>query len=121
MTVFEKGDRIGGLLRYGIPDFKMEKATHRPPHGADGGGRRRVQSPTRTSAHNVPVEDLRKEFDAILLDRRRRSSPRDLKVPGRELKGIHFAMEFLPQQNNVRWRGDRLESQRRFWPPASAS
>jgi glutamate synthase (NADPH/NADH) small chain len=97
VTVFEKADRIGGLLRYGIPDFKMEK------HHVD----RRLEQMTaegvefRTRAHvggNVPVRDLRKEYDAILVAIGA-EAPRDLKVPGRELKGIHFAMDFLPQQN----------------------
>jgi glutamate synthase (NADPH/NADH) small chain len=97
VTVFEKADRIGGLLRYGIPDFKMEK------HHID----RRLEQLTAegvrfvTRAHvgrNVPVEDLRKEFDAILIAVGA-EQPRDLRVPGRELKGIHFAMDFLPQQN----------------------
>lgn len=97
VTVFEKADRIGGLLRYGIPDFKMEKSI------LD----RRLEQMTaegvifQTKSHvgqNVPVEDLRKEFDAILLTGGA-EAPRDLKVAGRDLKGIHFAMEFLPQQN----------------------
>jgi glutamate synthase (NADPH/NADH) small chain len=97
VTVFEKADRIGGLLRYGIPDFKMEK------HHID----RRLEQMTaegvefRTRAHiggNVPVKALRKEYDAILIAIGS-EAPRDLKVPGRELKGIHFAMDFLPQQN----------------------
>ena len=97
VTVFEKSDRIGGLLRYGIPNFKMEK------HLID----RRLEQMRaegvefETNAHvggNVPVEDLRREFDAILLAGGA-EQPRDLNVPGRELKGIHFAMEFLPQQN----------------------
>ncbi len=97
VTVFEKADRIGGLLRYGIPDFKMEKTVL---------DRRLAQMVAegvvfQTSAHvggNIRAKDLRKEFDAILLAGGA-ESPRDLKVPGRELKGIHFAMEFLPQQN----------------------
>ena len=97
VTVFEKNDRIGGLLRYGIPNFKMEK------HLID---RRMEQMRAEgvkfeTNAHvggNVPVEDLRREFDAILLAGGA-EQPRNLNVPGRELKGIHFAMEFLPQQN----------------------
>ena len=97
VTVFEKADRVGGLLRYGIPDFKMQKDL------ID----RRIEQMTaegvafQTRAHvggNVPVEDLRKEFDAILLAGGA-EQPRDLRVPGRELKGIHFAMDFLPQQN----------------------
>jgi len=97
VTVFEKADRIGGLLRYGIPDFKMEKQVL---------DRRLDQMIAegvvfQANAHvgqNVPVEDLRKNFDAILLAGGA-ESPRDLKVPGRELKGIHFAMDYLPQQN----------------------
>jgi len=108
VTVFEKSDRIGGLLRYGIPNFKMEK------HLID----RRLEQmsaegvelrPNSHVGHNVPVEDLRKEFDAILLSGGAEHS-RDLKVPGRELKGIHFAMEFLPQQNKV-CEGDTVANQ----------
>jgi glutamate synthase (NADPH) small chain len=108
VTVFEKADRIGGLLRYGIPDFKLEKNI------VD----RRLEQMTsegvrfQTNAHvgaGVPVEDLRKEFDAILLAGGS-EAPRDLKVPGRELKGIHFAMEFLPQQNKCN-AGDAVANQ----------
>jgi len=108
VTVFEKSNRIGGLLRYGIPNFKMEK------HLID----RRIQQmaaegvefkPNSHVGHNVPVEDLRKEFNAILLSGGAEHS-RDLKVPGRELKGIHFAMEFLPQQNQV-CEGDTVANQ----------
>jgi glutamate synthase (NADPH/NADH) small chain len=97
VTVFEKNDRIGGLLRYGIPDFKLEK------HVLDRRLSQMEQEGVKFQlrAHvgqNVPVEELRTEFDAILLAGGA-ESPRDLPVPGRELKGIHFAMEFLPQQN----------------------
>ena len=108
VTVLEKSDRLGGLLRYGIPDFKMEK------HHID----RRVDQMTsegiefRTRAHvggNVPVKDLLSEYDAMLLAGGS-EWPRDLNVPGRELKGIHFAMEFLPQQN-MRVAGDTVENQ----------
>jgi len=97
VVVFEKADRVGGLLRYGIPDFKLEKRIIE----------RRVALMEaegiefRTGAHvgvNVPIEDLRKEFNVILLTGGA-EHPRDLRVPGRELKGVHFAMEFLPQQN----------------------
>jgi glutamate synthase (NADPH/NADH) small chain len=108
VTVFEKSDRPGGLLRYGIPDFKMEKQVldrRLEQMMAEG-----VRFQTR--AHigaNVPATDLRKEFDAILLAGGS-ESPRDLKVPGRELKGIHFAMEFLPQQNR-RNAGDTVRDQ----------
>jgi glutamate synthase (NADPH/NADH) small chain len=97
VTVFEKSDRIGGLLRYGIPNFKMEK--HLIDRRLDQMRAEGVNF--QTNAHvgvSVPVEDLRKQFDAILLAGGA-EHPRDLKVPGRELKGIHFAMEFLPQQN----------------------
>jgi glutamate synthase (NADPH/NADH) small chain len=105
VTVFEKADRIGGLLRYGIPDFKLEK------HVLDRRLRQMEAEGVRfqTSAHvgkNVPVEDLQKEFDVILMAGGA-ESPRDLKVPGRELKGIHFAMEYLPQQNK-RNAGDQV-------------
>jgi glutamate synthase (NADPH) small chain len=108
VTLFEKNDRIGGLLRYGIPNFKMEK------HLID----RRIEQMSaegvefRPNSHvgqNVPVEDLRKEFDAILLSGGAEWA-RDLNVPGRELKGIHFAMDFLPQQNRV-CEGDRVAGQ----------
>ncbi len=108
VTLFEKWDRIGGLLRYGIPDFKMEKWTiDRRMEQMAAEGVKFV-----TNAHvgvNVPVEDLRKEFDVILLTGGA-EQPRNLTVPGRELKGIHFAMEFLPQQNKVN-AGDHLDSQ----------
>ncbi|MGA2267311.1 MAG: glutamate synthase subunit beta [Bryobacteraceae bacterium] len=109
VTVFEKNDRIGGLLRYGIPNFKMEK------HLID----RRLEQlraegvKFQTNAHvgaNVPVEDLVKEFDTILMAGGA-EQPRDLKVPGRELQGIHFAMEFLPQQNR-RCEGDAAPDDR---------
>jgi glutamate synthase (NADPH/NADH) small chain len=97
VTVFEKADRIGGLLRYGIPDFKLQKEV------LDRRLDQMLQEGVtfQTGAHvgrNFPVEDLRREFDALLLTGGA-ESPRDLPVPGRELKGIHFAMEYLPQQN----------------------
>jgi glutamate synthase (NADPH/NADH) small chain len=108
VTLFEKADRIGGLLRYGIPDFKMEKDVldrRLEQMTAEG-----VNFEVRAHVgHNVPTEDLRKEFDAILLTGGA-ESPRDLPVPGRELKGIHFAMEFLPQQNK-RIAGDAVQDQ----------
>jgi glutamate synthase (NADPH/NADH) small chain len=105
VTVFEKSDRIGGLLRYGIPNFKMEK------HLIDRrvGQLRAEGVKFQTNAHvgaNVPAEDLIKEFDALLLAGGAEQS-RDLRVPGRELQGIHFAMEFLPQQNR-RCEGDSV-------------
>src|SRR5207342_3267319 len=97
VVLFEKADRIGGLLRYGIPDFKMEK------HLID----RRVEQMQgegvtfHYNAHvgvNVPADKLLKEHDAVALTGGS-EKPRDLSIPGRELKGIHFAMDFLPQQN----------------------
>src|SRR5437763_923666 len=97
VTVFEKSDRIGGLLRYGIPDFKLEKRI------VDRRQKLLEEEGIffRTNAYvgvNVKVEDLLKEFDAVLLCGGS-EKPRDLPVLGRELKGIHYAMEFLPQQN----------------------
>jgi glutamate synthase (NADPH/NADH) small chain len=106
VTVYEKNDRIGGLLRYGIPNFKLEK------HVID----RRIEQMKSegvtfvTNAHvgvNVPVEHLTEHYDAVLLAGGA-EQPRDLKIPGRELKGIHFAMEFLPQQNR-RCEGDLVD------------
>ena len=105
VTVFERDDRIGGLLRYGIPEFKMEKKVL---------DRRLEQMKAegvvfKANAHvgvNLPVEDLRKNFDAILLAGGA-CAPRDLKVPGRELKGVLFAMEYLTQSNR-RCEGDAI-------------
>ena len=105
VTVFEKSDRVGGLLRYGIPEFKMEKRV------LD----RRLDLMTaegvvfRTGMNvgeDVTAHDLRRDFDAILLAGGA-GNPRDLTVPGRELKGVHFAMEYLTQQNQ-RCQGDEL-------------
>lgn len=108
VTVFEKADRPGGLLRYGIPDFKLEKwiLDRRLEQMTSEGVRFQMKSHL---GGNLPVEDVRKEFDAILLAGGA-ESPRDLNVPGRELKGIHFAMEFLPQQNR-RNAGDSVPDQ----------
>jgi glutamate synthase (NADPH/NADH) small chain len=95
--VYERWAKAGGLLRYGIPDFKMEK------HHVD----RRVEQMTAEGVifHygadigvNVPAEKLLKGYDAVVLTGGA-EKPRDLPIPGRELKGIHFAMDFLPQQN----------------------
>ena len=103
VTVFEKDDRIGGLLRYGIPDFKMEKRwIDRRMEQMRAEGVEFV-----TNAHvgrNVSLDELRRDFDAVLLATGA-EQPRDLNIPGRELKGIHFAMDFLTQQNR-RVRGD---------------
>jgi glutamate synthase (NADPH/NADH) small chain len=94
VTVFEKSDRVGGLLRYGIPNFKMEK------QGID---RRMEQMAAEgvefiTNSHVTSLDDLRRDFQAVLLAMGA-EQPRDLPVPGRELKGIHYAMDFLTQQN----------------------
>ena len=99
VVVFEKADRIGGLLRYGIPDFKMEK------HLID---RRMAQMSVegvefRPGIHigvDYPATQLVAEYDAVVVAGGA-EAPRDLPVPGRELAGVHFAMEFLPQQNRV--------------------
>ena len=97
VTVYEKADRIGGLLRYGIPDFKMEKhLIDRRQEQMEAEGVR--FEPNVHAGVNIPGSALLAEFDAVLLAGGA-EHPRDLKVPGRELKGIHFAMEFLPQQN----------------------
>jgi glutamate synthase (NADPH) small chain len=108
VTVFEKDDRIGGLLRYGIPNFKMEKTVL---------DRRLKQMEAEgveflTNQHvgtDVSIEDIRKSYDAVLLSGGAQN-PRDLTVPGRELKGIHFAMDFLPMSNKI-CEGDTLEAQ----------
>jgi glutamate synthase (NADPH) small chain len=97
VTVYEKSDRIGGLLVYGIPQFKMEKRIvdrRLEQMSAEG-----VEFITSAEVgKNIAVEYLQREFDAIVLAGGA-EQPRDLNVPGRDLKGIHFAMEFLPQQN----------------------
>ena len=99
VTVFEKSDRIGGLLRYGIPEFKMEKRyLSRRLKIMETEG---VQF--RPGVHvgvDVSADELRSRHDAMLLAAGA-GWPRDLKVPGRELKGVHFAMEYLEQQNRV--------------------
>jgi len=105
VTVFERADRIGGLLRYGIPEFKMEKSILQ----------RRLEIMKaegvefRTDANvgvNVSVESLRKDFDALLLAGGA-TLPRDLPIPGRDLDGVHFAMDYLPLQNK-RCEGDTV-------------
>jgi len=108
VTLFEKSDRIGGLLRYGIPDFKMEKQLI---------DRRMEQMALegvtfRPNVHvgvTLPARELMETYDAIALTGGS-EEPRDLPVPGRDLAGIHFAMEFLPQQNK-RNAGDRVDNQ----------
>ncbi len=108
VTLFEKNDRIGGLLRYGIPDFKMEK------HHIDRRMEQmQAEGVTFRPGVNVGVDltaaDLLAGFDAVVLSGGS-EKPRDLPVPGRELSGIHFAMEFLPQQNRV-VAGERVHGQ----------
>lgn len=107
VTVFERSDRIGGLLRYGIPDFKLEKNV------LDRRIRLMEQEGIifRTNAHvgvNISAKHLRTEFDAVVVCGGA-SAPRDLPIPGRDFKGVHFAMEFLTQQNK-RVAGDRIFS-----------
>ena len=124
VTLFEKNDRIGGLLRYGIPDFKLEKshidrrAQQMQQEGvtirtgvlvgempASGAG----AAVTNWSVETISAAQLSKEFDAVLLTGGAEQS-RDLPVPGRELDGVHFAMEFLPQQNKLN-AGDKLKAE----------
>ncbi len=106
VVVYEKADRIGGLLRYGIPHFKMEKyILDRRLKQMSAEGVKFVTS--AEVGRDVAVEDLRSAFDAIVLAGGA-EAPRDLNVPGRELNGIHFAMDFLPQQNR-RCEGDAIK------------
>ena len=108
VALLEKNDRIGGLMRYGIPDFKFEK-THidrRMAQMAAEGVEFRVNQHV---GGNVTAEELLQEFDAVVLAAGA-EQPRDLPVPGRELGGIHFAMDFLTQQNKVN-AGDRVADQ----------
>jgi glutamate synthase (NADPH/NADH) small chain len=123
VTVFEKNSRIGGLLRYGIPDFKMEK-THIDRRveqmKAEGvefrtgvlvGAMPAGTKVTNDAKEAIGAEQLKSEFDAVLLCGGSEQS-RDLPVPGRDLDGVYFAMEFLPQQNKVN-AGDKLKGQLR--------
>lgn len=99
VVVYEKADRIGGLLRYGIPDFKLEKGTidrRLEQMRAEG-----VEFRTNQNVGvSVPARQLADQFDAVVLAGGA-EQPRDLPIPGRDLDGVHFAMEFLPQQNRV--------------------
>jgi len=108
VTVFEKADRMGGLLQYGIPNFKLEKhVIDRRLEQMEAEG---VKFKTRSHVGgNVAVEDLRKEFDALLVTIGS-EAPRDLVVPGRELKGIHFAVPFLTQATK-RFYGEKIAKQ----------
>jgi len=120
VTVFEKNDRVGGLLRYGIPDFKLEKSgidRRVKQMEAEGVqfktgvlvGKDFPANVTNWSKKTVTPEELDKEFDAVVLSGGA-EQPRDLPVPGRELKGVHFAMDFLPLQNKV-VAGDKVKDQ----------
>jgi len=112
VTVFERNDAIGGLLRYGIPDFKMEKShidRRIDQMEAEGvvfragvqiGRRAEGEVVTDWSKESIAADELIAQFDAIVLAAGAERS-RDLPVPGRDLEGVHFAMEFLPQQNKV--------------------
>ena len=123
VTLFEKNDAIGGLLRYGIPDFKMEKVhIDRRVRQMEAEGvtvRTGVlvgKMPEGTKVTNwaretITPDQLKAEFDAVLLTGGAEQS-RDLPVPGRELDGIHFAMEFLPQQNKIN-AGGKIKAQLR--------
>jgi glutamate synthase (NADPH) small chain len=109
VTVFERADRVGGLLMYGIPEFKLEKKIiERRVKILEAEGIKFV-----TSANigvNVPIEDLQRDFDAICLCGGS-TKARDLPVPGRELKGVYLAMEYLPLQNK-RCLGDNVPDER---------
>ena len=123
VTLFEKNDRVGGLLRYGIPDFKMEKihidrrveqmtaegVTFRC--GVMVGALPNDSKVTNWAKETITPEQLNKDFDAVMLTGGAEQS-RDLPVPGRELNGVHFAMEFLPNHNKVN-AGDTVKSQLR--------
>ena len=123
VTLFEKNDRVGGLLRYGIPDFKMEKlhidrrvdqlvkegVTIRT--GVLIGEMPKGSKVTNWAKETISAAQLQNDFDAVLLTGGSEQS-RDLPVPGRDLDGVHFAMEFLPQQNKIN-AGDKLKGQLR--------
>jgi len=120
VTVFEKSDRIGGLLRYGIPDFKMEKShidRRIEQMRAEGVifragvrvGRLDGVTVNDFSTESIDARQLTAEFDAVVLAGGA-EVPRDLPMPGRDLRGVHFAMEFLPQQNKA-VAGDKVKGQ----------
>jgi glutamate synthase (NADPH) small chain len=120
VTVFEKSDRIGGLLRYGIPDFKLEKSSidrRVEQMKAEGVtfrtgvfvGTEFTKNVYNWAKTTVSPDELKKDFDAIVIAGGA-ELPRDLPVEGRDLKGVHFAMEFLPLQNKVN-AGDKVKDQ----------
>ena len=97
VTVFEKNEKIGGLLRYGIPDFKMEK--HLIDRREDQMSKEGVNFKTGINVgKDISIDEIRNQYDAVVLAGGS-EYPRDLPVKGRELDGVHFAMDFLPQQN----------------------
>lgn len=108
VTVYERADRIGGLLRYGIPDFKMEKGVldlRLQQMEAEGV----TFAPNTDVGVDVTAADLERDFDAVVLAGGA-TKARDLPIPGRDLKGIHLAMDFLPQQNR-KVAGDNVQDQ----------
>jgi glutamate synthase (NADPH/NADH) small chain len=121
VTLLEKNSRIGGLLRYGIPDFKMEKShidRRVEQMKAEGvvfrtgvlvGAIGKDSKVTNDAKETIGADELKAQFDAVLLTGGAEQS-RDLPVPGRDLDGVHFAMEFLPQQNKVN-AGDKFKGQ----------
>ena len=108
VDVLEKNDRIGGLLRYGIPDFKMEK-THIDRSMEQMEAEGVCFKPNQNVGGNISPDQLVDEYDAVILAGGA-EWPRDLPVPGRELDGVHFAMDFLPSQNKV-VAGDKVKEQ----------
>jgi glutamate synthase (NADPH/NADH) small chain len=108
VVVLEKNSRVGGLLRYGIPDFKMEK-THIDRRMAQMTAEGVAFRVNQNVGENIKADDLVAEFDAVLLAAGA-EHPRDLPVPGRELDGVHFAMDFLTPQNKV-VAGDTIDNQ----------
>ena len=110
VTLYERSDRVGGLLMYGIPDFKMEKhLVHRRVEQMKAEGVEFVTS-CRVGI-DIPADEMRAKFDAIALTMGA-TKPRDLPIPGRELKGVHFAMDFLPLAEQAQCR--RHHSRRIF-------
>ncbi|MGW8308850.1 MAG: glutamate synthase subunit beta [Achromobacter pulmonis] len=127
VTLFEKSDRIGGLLRYGIPDFKMEKnhidrrITQMKAEGVEFAPSTYIGNPSDPVADGLTVrtpESLLAELDAVVLTGGS-ETPRDLPVPGRELSGVHFAMDFLRAAEQGRGRRPAWPTRR--WPTASTS
>ncbi len=121
VTVFEKRDRVGGLLRYGIPDFKLDKGLidrRAKQLEAEGvtfktsvyiGDADLPKGVGNDAKEKISPKQLVQDFDAVVITAGS-ETPRDLPIPGRELEGVHFAMEFLPQQNKVN-AGDKLKDQ----------